>query len=128
MSRSSISRRSPRARRTDSAARQRSSFETLESRRLLAGDFNAGVPLPYQLDFNRSAGGIVDRDGSGTGFTWAQPNADGTELDTHNLNLKVGVGILRLLSVGTNYEATNTLRNALTVRFAASSRPWVAAA
>ncbi|MEO6434450.1 MAG: hypothetical protein ABIP55_01650, partial [Tepidisphaeraceae bacterium] len=103
-------------------------IEPLEQRRLLAGDFNAGAALPYQLDFNRSRTGVLDRDGSGTGFTWVQPNADGTELDTRKMDLKIGVGILRLYSTGNNFEATNTLRNALTVRYAASSRPWVISA
>ena len=103
-------------------------IESLEQRRLLAGDFNAGAALPYTLDFNRSRDGVLDRDGSGTGFTWVQPNRDGTELDHTKMDLKIGVGILRLYSTGNNFEASNTLRNALTVRYAASSRPWVISA
>lgn len=103
-------------------------FETLEDRRLLAGDFNAGVPLPYVLDFNRSKQGLLDRDGSGTGFTWAQPNATGTEFDTSKLDLRIGAGFLRLYSEGTNYESANSLVNELTTRFAASSKPWVISA
>src|SRR5438093_11938396 len=98
---------------------RRAVVESLESRTLFAGDFNAGVALPYQLDFNRSRAGVVDRDGSGTGFTWVQPNRDGTELDTSKMDLRIGAGFLRLLSVGTNYDATNTLKNALTVRYSA---------
>jgi hypothetical protein len=106
----------------------RPQVEALESRRLLAGDFNAGYALPLQLDFNRSRTGLLDRDGSGSGFTWAQPNVNGTEYDTRKLDLKIGVGILRLYSVGTNWEGANTLKNALTGRFAASSKPWVISA
>ena len=107
----------------------RSAFvESLEKRQLLAGDFNAGVALPYQLDFNRPKGGLVDRDGTGTGFTWAQPNGAGTEFDTSKLNLKIGVGILRLYSEGTAWRESNTLVNALTTRFSASSRAWVVGA
>ena len=97
-------------------------------RALLAGDFNAGVALPYQLDFNRPKGGLLDRDGTGTGFTWALPNGAGTEFNTKQLDLKIGVGILRLYSQGTAWEANNTQVNALTTRFAASSRAWVVGA
>jgi len=38
---------------------------------MFAGDPLAGYPLPLVLDFNRSKQGLLDRDGSGTGFTWA---------------------------------------------------------
>ena len=102
--------------------------EPLEQRRLLAGDFNAGVALPYQLDFNRPKGGLLDRDGTGTGFTWAQPNGAGNEFSTRHLDLKIGVGILRLYSQGTAWKEANTLVNALTTRFSASSRAWVVGA
>lgn len=100
-------------------------IESLERRQLLAGNFNAGVALPYQLDFNRSVAGVLDKDGTGTGFTWVQPNRDGTELDTSRMDLRIGAGVLRLNSLGTNYNADNTLVNALTVRYSASSKPWV---
>ena len=102
--------------------------ESLEKRQLLAGDFNAGVALPYQLDFNRPKGGLLDRDGTGTGFTWAQPNGAGNEFSTRHLDLKIGVGILRLYSQGTAWKDSNTLVNALTTRFSASSRAWVVGA
>src|SRR5687768_13470660 len=50
-------------------------FESLENRRLFAGDPTAGVSLPFRLDFNRGGlGGVVDRDGTGTGFSYVQPN------------------------------------------------------
>jgi hypothetical protein len=76
--------------------------ETLEGRRLLAGDFNAGFALPHQLDFNRSKTGLLDRDGSGTGFTWAQPNLAGDEYQVDQLDLRIGAGYLRLYSQGNN--------------------------
>jgi hypothetical protein len=107
---------------------RRAEVESLETRRLLAGDFNAGFALPYQLDFNRPKTGVLDRDGTGTGFTWVQPNRDGTELNTRKLDFKIGIGILRLYRIGTIWESANTLQNALSVRYAASSKPWVISA
>src|SRR5881296_1345635 len=92
--------------------------EILEARRLFAGDPNAGFALPYVLDFNRSKPGLVDRDGSGTGFTWAQPNRNGDEYQPRLIDLKIGAGILRLYTTGSadsgsNFESDNTLVNAL---------------
>lgn len=105
-------------------------IEALESRTFLAGDPNAGYPLPFALDFNRSKQGLLDRDGSGTGFTWAQPNRNGDEYQPRLIDLKIGAGILRLYTTGnadegSNLDSDNTLVNALTTTFAASSRPWV---
>jgi hypothetical protein len=102
--------------------------EALEQRRLLAGDFNAGFALPYNLDFSTAAGGIQDSDGSGTGFTWVQPNFDHDEHQPDKMDLRPGAGVLRLNSVGTNFEENNSLVNALMVRYAASSRPFVISA
>ena len=84
------------------SSRRRDSFvpaaaavcEALEHRRLLAGDFEAGVALPYRLDFNRPAIGVVDRDGTGTGFTWVQPNATGTEYQTRKMDLRIAATVL----------------------------------
>src|SRR5829696_9874871 len=113
-----------------SAPTSRVTFEPLEDRRLLAGDPLAGYALPFSLDFNRAKQGLLDRDGSGTGFSWAQPNRNGDEYQPRLLDLKIGAGILRLYSTGTadagsNLDADNTLVNALTTTFAASSKPWV---
>src|SRR5437016_5228980 len=108
-------------------------MEALEARQLLAGDFNAGVALPYQLDFNRSKTGVLDRDGSGTGFTWVQPNRLGNEYSPAKINLKIGAGILRLYATDdnadtTNLNSTNTLQNVMNVRFSASSKAFVVSA
>lgn len=108
-------------------------IEPLENRRLLAGDPTAGFPLPFVLDFNRSKQGLTDRDGSGTGFTWAQPNKNGDEYQPRLIDLKIGAGILRLYTTGnadagSNFDNDNTLVNPLTTTFAASSRPWVMSA
>jgi hypothetical protein len=120
---------------TSDSLRRRSAIrpvvlESLEQRRLLAGDFNAGVALPYQLDFNRSKTGILDRDGSGTGFTWVQPNNLANEYSPAKINLKIGVGLIRMYATDdnantTNLNGTNNLENVLTTRFAASSKAFV---
>src|SRR5436190_6991287 len=111
----------------------RAVIETLETRQLLAGDPVAGFALPYVLDFNRNAGGLVDRDGTGTGFTWAQPSARGDEYQPRLIDVKTGAGVLRLYTNGTsttgsNLDGDNALVNALTTTFAASSRPWIISA
>jgi len=108
-------------------------LETLERRQLLAGDFDAGFALPYVLDFNRSKTGLLDRDGSGTGFTWAQPNVSGTEYSAGRINLKIGIGVLHLYATDdnantTNFNGENTLKNILTTRFSASSKAFVISA
>jgi hypothetical protein len=108
-------------------------IESLESRRLLAGDFNAGYALPMLLEFNKNSIGLLDRDGVGTGFTWAQPNKTNTEYQPRLIDVKFGAGILRLYtngtsSAGSNFDNDNTLVNILQTRFAASSKPWVVAA
>src|SRR6187551_1389338 len=82
------------------ANRSRPEFEALENRQLLAGDPLAGFPLPFQLDFNRPKQGLLDRDGSGTGFTYAIPNAAGDEYNPGAIDLRMGAGILRIYSSG----------------------------
>ena len=105
-------------------------LEQLETRRLFAGDPTAGYALPVTFDFNRSKPGLVDRDGTGIGFTYVQPNRTGDEYQPRLIDEKVGAGILRLYTTGTanagsNFEGDNTLVNALATTFAASSKPWV---
>src|SRR5690242_263340 len=96
------------------AASVRSMMEALEDRRMLAGDPTAGYALPVVFDFNRSKPGLVDRDGSGIGFTYVQPNKNGDEYQPRLIDEKIGAGILRLYTTGTsdagsNFEKDNSL-------------------
>ena len=53
-------------------------IEVLEERRLFAYPSTV-QPLPYSLDFSSDRGGILDKNGNGTGFTRVQANKNGNE-------------------------------------------------
>ncbi|MEM8873710.1 MAG: Ig-like domain-containing protein [Planctomycetota bacterium] len=101
----------------------RSFVESLEPRQLLAGMVQ---DLPYVLDFDRFRGGVVDKDGQGTGFTVVQGNTAGDEYEPSLIDIKQTAGILSLTSrgdaaFGGNYREDNTLANGLQTQFDASA-------
>src|SRR5688572_23453298 len=53
--------------------------ENLEERRLMAGDTSTVQSLPFSLEFDGPSGGIVDKNGTGTGFTYVQINKNNNE-------------------------------------------------
>lgn len=100
--------------------------ETLEGRQLMAGDSSFVTALPFQLEFDQPSGGMLDKNGNGTGFTWVQPNKLGNEYQPQNINLNTATGILYLTTTGTStaggpYDGDNTLTNGLQTQFNAST-------
>lgn len=103
-------------------------IETLEGRRLLSGDPTV-FALPFVLEFDRPRGGLVDKDGQGTGFTWVQDNNLGNEYQPSLIDLSPGEGLLKITSSGNatnggNFGADNTLTNGLQMTFNAQSKAW----
>jgi hypothetical protein len=94
--------------------------EKLESRQLLAGDVTA-VALPYALEFNKPHGGVVDRDGQGTGFAYVMPNDTKSEYRKGALDIRTGASYLRIKSRGDNYGTDNSLVNGLMTTFVAAN-------
>ncbi|MEM6316012.1 MAG: Ig-like domain-containing protein, partial [Planctomycetota bacterium] len=85
--------------------------------------------LPYVLDFDRFRGGVLDKDGSGTGFTVVQGNTAGNEYQQSLIDIKIGAEVLSLTSSGNaafggNYRDDNTLTNGLQTQFDASAGPF----
>ncbi|HEX8914153.1 MAG TPA: Ig-like domain-containing protein, partial [Humisphaera sp.] len=102
----------------------RAVVEHLEGRTLMAGDASVIQALPFALDFESDAGGLTDKDGTGTGFTWAQPNKNNNEYQPSLID--VTGGRLRITTTGTSlaggpWENDNTLVNALQTQFNAST-------
>ena len=101
--------------------------EPLEGRLFMAGDASVVQSLPYALEFDSArAGTLVDKDGEGTGFTWAQPNKLANEYQPALIDLRTAEGLLYLTTTGTSaaggpFENDNTLVNALQSQFNASS-------
>lgn len=100
--------------------------EILEDRRLMAGDSSVVSSLPFSLEFDTDRGGMADKNGTGTGFTWVQPNKLGNEYQPGNINLNTASGILYLTTTGTSaaggpWESDNTLTNSLQTQFNAST-------
>jgi hypothetical protein len=115
-------RRVGRARRLAAAAN--AVVEGLEGRTLMAGDASVIQPLPYALDFESSAGGVTDKNGLGTGFTWVMPNKTNTQYAPALIDM-VG-GRLRVTTAGTSlaggpWENDNTLVNGLQTQFNGST-------
>jgi fibronectin type 3 domain-containing protein/glucose/arabinose dehydrogenase len=98
--------------------------ENLEGRSLFSGDASIIQPLPYSLDFESSAGGLTDKDGEGTGFTWVMPNKNNDQYQPSLIDM-VG-GRLRITTTGNSlaggpWENDNTLVNALQTQFNGST-------
>ncbi len=105
----------PTPRRRRAAPAPRGIFEPLERRQLLAA-------LPFHLDFDADAGGILDKDGQGTGFVSIQPNKNGNQYQPSLIDLQTAGGLLWMTTNGTstsggNARLDNTLVNALQVDF-----------
>jgi hypothetical protein len=82
------------------------------------------VDLPFSLDFSRDHGGLVDRAGIGTGFTYS-PRTEGTGYIPSELAMDIGAGTLRIAATkGIAYRKNNTLDNALAVGLKASKTPF----
>ncbi|HEV7300165.1 MAG TPA: malectin domain-containing carbohydrate-binding protein, partial [Tepidisphaeraceae bacterium] len=101
--------------------------ERLEDRRLLAGNPSAIQSLPFLLDFDQDGGGMLDKDGQGTGFTHVQVmnGSPDAEYVPSLIDLDTTAGVLTVTaqgtgSTGTNYNDDSTLRNALETKFDAT--------
>ena len=100
-----------------------SAIEPLEGRLLMAGDASVVQPLPFALEFDGARPGtLVDKDGEGTGFTWAQPNRLLNEHQPALLDLRTAEGLLYLTTTGTSaaggpFEGDNSLVNGLQTQF-----------
>ena len=108
------------------AAAANAVIEPLEGRRLMAGDSTFVTSLPFQFEFDSPRGGMADKNGNGTGFTWVQPNKLGNEYLPGNIDLNTAQGILYLTTTGTAaaggpWESDNTLTNSLQTQFNAST-------
>src|SRR5438552_3407745 len=78
----------------------RAVIESMEARCLLSGDPTAIKALPFTNDFNLDAGGLADKDGQGTGFTWVQDNGTHSEYQPSLIDLDTNAGVLKLTSAG----------------------------
>ncbi len=101
-------------------------IEPLESRRLLAAVVRT---LPFAMEFDRLRGGVVDRDGHGTGFSIVQGNTAGDEYAPDLLDIRPTAGVLNVYSRGNaahggNFDADNTLANGLQQTFDASKQAF----
>ncbi|MBC7785178.1 MAG: hypothetical protein H7144_15185, partial [Burkholderiales bacterium] len=101
-------------------------IEPLEGRQLMAGDTTSVSSLPFQLEFDSSRGGMTDKNGLGTGFTYIQSNKLANEYQPNNIELNLAQGVLYLTTTGTSaaggpWENDNTLTNSLQTQFNGSS-------
>jgi hypothetical protein len=93
-------------------------FEPLEKRQLLA----TVQVLPWAVEFDKFRGGIVDKDGQGTGFTVVQGNTAGNEYDASRLDVRKTAGVLNIRSSkGSSYGNFNAAKNVLMARFDATA-------
>lgn len=81
------------------------------------------VDLDYGLDFSEEAGGIVDRNGVGTGFTYVAPSSNGARYVPENIFVDLLAGDLELTTTaGLNVAGVDSLDNALGVGLDAPSQ------
>ena len=81
------------------------------------------VDLPYALDFASDQGGVVDRDGVGTGFTYVDPPTNGAGYIPENLFVDTAAGLLRAeTTAGLSLQDVNSGDNALAVGIDAPSQ------
>jgi fibronectin type 3 domain-containing protein/regulation of enolase protein 1 (concanavalin A-like superfamily) len=105
--------------------------EQLEARQLMAADPFANEPdvvgLPFALEFTGADTlGLHDKDGEHLGFTRVQVNKNGRDASYVAGNLDVTGGLLNITTTGTstsgsNFNADNTLTNAVETTFDAAS-------
>ncbi|MFV0287269.1 MAG: kelch repeat-containing protein, partial [Demequina sp.] len=81
------------------------------------------VDLPYGLDFSENFGGIPDKNGVGTGFTYVQPTTNGQRYLPDNIELDLVGGDLNVTTTaGIQSLGVNSLDNALGVGIDAPSQ------
>ncbi len=81
------------------------------------------VDLPYPLDFSSNHGGVVDRNGVGTGFTYVDLPSNGTGYVPANLEMMTAQGVLEITTTaGQMSRTTNSQDNALGVGIDAPSQ------
>jgi hypothetical protein len=81
------------------------------------------VSLPFTLPFSADAGGVVDRDGRGTGFTLIDESSRGSGLVPSALHLDSAAGEFRLTTTaGIAIRRVNTQDNAIGVTVPADGR------
>src|SRR3712207_5950204 len=91
----------------------------------MAGDGAVVRDLPFALDWAADAGdagGVLDRDNTGTGFPFVYPNKNNDEYQPALIDVQTDAGLLRITSAGTaaaggNYNLDNTLVNGLATQF-----------
>ena len=95
-------------------------LEDLEGRQLFSG---AVQTLPFNLDFSSDQGGILDKDGQGTGLTNVQANKSGTQYQANLIDLDTTKGQLKITTTaGSNSGTTdNTQVDALETQFDGTS-------
>ncbi|GAA4890822.1 Kelch repeat-containing protein [Ferrimonas pelagia] len=77
------------------------------------------VALPYRLDFDQARGGLNDRNGNGTGFTYLLPTSRGDGYLPGLLDLDTSIERLIIQSTkGLQHLGVNSLDNAVGVGFA----------
>ena len=80
------------------------------------GCTEALVDVPHSLDFGSDQGGIPDRDGVGTGFTYIDPRQVGDSYLPDKLKVNTGTGHLEVTTTqGSSYLDANAQDNALGV-------------
>ena len=82
--------------------------------------------LPINLDFSSVQGGILDKDGQGTGFTSVQVNKNANQYQPSLIDLDTTNGVLKITTAGTstagsNAGADNTQVDALQTQFNGTS-------
>ena len=84
------------------------------------------IGLPYTLEFASGAGGVLDKNGVGTGFTWIDKPATGTGYVPANLAVDTASGVLHYTTAnGIAYTQANSLVNGLDVGIAAPNQTTV---
>ncbi len=84
------------------------------------------IGLPYTLEFASGAGGVLDKNGVGTGFTWIDKPATGTGYVPANLAVDTASGVLHYTTAnGIAYTQANSLVNGLGVGIAAPNQTTV---
>jgi regulation of enolase protein 1 (concanavalin A-like superfamily) len=96
-------------------------LEGLETRQMLSVS-----TLPINLDFSSDQGGILDKDGQGTGFTSVQVNKNANQYQPNLIDLNTTTGVLKITTTGTstagsNAGADNTQVDALQTQFNGTS-------
>ena len=84
------------------------------------------IGLPYNLEFTSGAGGVLDKNGVGTGFTWIDKPATGTGYVPANIAVDTANGVLHYTTTnGIAYTQSNSQVNALDVGIAAPNQTTV---